>query len=118
MMKGMDTREPALLEASAPPRAAQVRPSGLLPRSPRGAVEIVRHVNGPLEVKVSGLVDSAERRIRQWQGGAGTPFLVMVGGAALPVGGGAPRWGYARGPAGRGLHGRLVNCPGRQDRLG
>ena len=99
MMEAMDSRQPSLLEASAPPGAARVRPSRLQPRSPRGAVEIVRHANGPVEVKLSGLIDSAERRIRQWQGVAAMLFIVMVVGAALAVVVVALRWDYARGRA-------------------
>ena len=55
--------------------------------------------NGPLEVKVSGLVDSAERRIRQWQGVAAMLFIIMVVGAALAVVVVALRWDYERGRA-------------------
>ena len=98
MMKAMDSRQPSLLEGRARARGAGP-PSRLLPRSPRGAVEIVRHVNGPVEVKVSGLVDSAERRIRQWQGVAAMLFIVMVVGAALAVVVVALRWDYERGRA-------------------
>ena len=94
-MKAMDSRQPSLLEAPAP----RARPGRLVPRSPRGAVEIVRHVNGPLEVKVSGLVNSAERRIRQWQGVAAMLFIIMVVGAALAVVVVALRWDYERGRA-------------------
>ena len=99
MMEAMDSRQPSLLDAPAPTRAARVQPSRLLPRSPRGAVEIVRHANGPVEVKVSGLIDSAERRIRQWQGVAAMLFIVMVVGAALAVVVVALRWDYERGRA-------------------
>jgi hypothetical protein len=60
-------------------------------------VEIVRHADGPVEVKVSGLVDTAERRIRQWQGVAAALFLIMVVGAALAVVVVALRWDYERG---------------------
>jgi hypothetical protein len=55
-------------------------------------VEIVRHPGGPVEVKLSGLVDAAERRIRQWQGVAALLFLIMVVGAALSVVVVAVRW--------------------------
>jgi hypothetical protein len=81
-----------------PARAARPRPTPrLLARPGRAAVEIVRHANGPLEVKVSGLVDTAERRIRQWQGVAASLFLIMVVGAALAVVVVALRWDYERG---------------------
>jgi len=65
-------------------------------RPARSAVEIVRHPDGPVEVKVSGLVDGAERRIRQWQGVAAALFLIMVVGAALSFVVIALRWDYER----------------------
>lgn len=99
-MRSMDSRQPSLLETSAPLCASRSRPSrGLLTPSPRGAVEIVRHPGGPVEVKISGLIDGAERRIRQWQGVAALLFVVMVVGAALAVVVVALRWDYERGRA-------------------
>jgi hypothetical protein len=59
-------------------------------------VEIVRHAGGPVEVKISGLVDAAERRIRRWQGVAAFLFLLMVAGAALAVVVVALRWDAER----------------------
>ncbi|HEX7216604.1 MAG TPA: hypothetical protein VF578_20495 [Methylomirabilota bacterium] len=99
-MAGMDSRQTSLLDAG-PPRALHGRPRrGLVARPARGGeVEIVRHVNGPVEVKVSGLVDGAERRIRQWQGVAASLFLIMVVGAALAIVVVALRWDYERGRA-------------------
>src|SRR6185295_17689621 len=70
--------------------------SALLPRPRRGAVEVVRHAGGSIEVKISGLVDAAERRIRQWQGVAAVLFLIMVVGAALAVVVVAVRWDVER----------------------
>src|SRR5258707_15866164 len=107
MMEAMDSRQPSLLEGPAPLRAPRIRPGGLLPRSPRGAVEIVRHADGPLEVKVSGLIDSAERRIRRWQGVAAMTFSVMVVGAAAPVAVVALRGEYERGRGVPGLPAEL-----------
>ena len=100
-MGAMDSRQPSLLDAAPPPRALHGRPRrGLVTRPGRdGAVEIVRHVNGPVEVKVSGLIDGAERRIRQWQGVAASLFLIMVVGAALAIVVVALRWDYERGRA-------------------
>ena len=100
-MGAMDSRQPSLLDAAPPPRALHGRPRrGLVARPGRdGAVEIVRHVNGPVEVKVSGLIDGAERRIRQWQGVAASLFLIMVVGAALAIVVVALRWDYERGRA-------------------
>ena len=96
-MSAMDSRQPSLLDATAPTRPARSRPpSPLLPRPRRGAVEVVRHAGGPVEVKISGLVDAAERRIRQWQGVAAVLFLIMVVGAALAVVVVAVRWDVER----------------------
>jgi hypothetical protein len=90
----MDSRQPSLLDA--PARSSRPSPR-LLARPSRAAVEIVRHADGPVEVKVSGLVDTAERRIRQWRGVAAVLFLIMVVGAALAVVVVALRWDYERG---------------------
>ena len=99
-MRVMDSRQPSLLDPVAPARPSRPRPSsGLLARPSRAAAEILRHATGPVEVKVSGLVDTAERRIRQWQGVAASLFLVMVVGAALAVVVVALRWDYERGRA-------------------
>ena len=96
-MRARDSRQPSLLDPPSPARAARARPGPwLLWRPGRAAVEIVRHADGPLEVKVSGLVESAERRIRQWQGVAAALFLVMVVGLALAVVVVALRWDYER----------------------
>src|SRR6476661_7014811 len=95
-MSAMDSRQPSLLDPPAPAPRSRSTPR-LLARPGRAAVEIVRHPNGPVEVKVSGLVDTAERRIRQWQGVAAALFLIMVVGAALAVVVVALRWDYERG---------------------
>jgi hypothetical protein len=95
-MSAMDSRQPSLLDPPAPASRSRSTPR-LLARPERAAVEIVRHANGPVEVKVSGLVDTAERRIRQWQSVAAALFLIMVVGAALAVVVVALRWDYERG---------------------
>ena len=96
-MGAMDSRQPSLLDATAPTRPARSRSASPLPlRSRRRAVEIIRHAGGPIEVKISGLVDAAERRIRQWQGVAAVLFLIMVVGAALAVVVVAVRWDVER----------------------
>lgn len=96
-MSAMDSRQPSLLDAAAPARPARSRPpSPLLTRPQHRAVEIVRHAGGSVEVKISGLVDAAERRIRQWQGVAAVLFLIMVVGAALAVVVVAVRWDVER----------------------
>ena len=97
-MRAMDSRQSSLLEAPGPLRVPRSRPRrGLIRRPSPNAVEIVRHPDGPLEVKVSGLVDSAERRLRQWQGVAAILFIIMVVGAALAVVVVALRWDFERG---------------------
>ena len=96
-MGAIDSRQPSLLDAAAPTRPARSRSASPLPlRSRRRAVEIIRHAGGPVEVKISGLVDAAERRIRQWQGVAAFLFLLMVVGAALAVVVVAVRWDIER----------------------
>ena len=96
-MRAMDSRQPSLLDAASPPRPARSRPrTPLITRSRSRAVEIIRHSDGPVEVKISGLVDAAERRIRQWQGVAAVLFLLMVVGAALAVVVVAVRWDVER----------------------
>jgi len=93
-MSAMDSRQPSLLDPPAPASRSRSTPR-LLARPGRAAVEIVRHANGPVEVKVSGLVDTAERRIRQWQGVelVHRGFERVVGGAELAQGvGGSGGW--------------------------
>ncbi|MGH7367854.1 MAG: hypothetical protein ACREK9_15720 [Candidatus Rokuibacteriota bacterium] len=97
-MGAMDSGQPSPLDAAASARPARSRPpSPLLTRPRRRAVEIVRHAGGPVEIKISGLVDAAERRIRKWQGVAAVLFLLMVVGAALAVVAVAVRWDAERG---------------------
>jgi len=97
-MSATDSRQPSLLDPPAPARPSRPRPiPASLARPRRGAVEILRHPDGPVEVKVSGLIDTAERQIRQWQGVAAALFLIMVVGAALAVVVVAMRWDYERG---------------------
>ena len=99
-MAAMDSRQPSLLDAAATARPARTRsPAPLLTPPRRHAVEIVRHAGGPVEVKISGLVEAAERRIRHWQGVAAVLFLLMVVGAALAVVAVAVRWDAERGRA-------------------
>jgi hypothetical protein len=93
-MRVRDSRQPSLLDATAATRPARSRPP--LTRPHRSAVEIVRHAGGPVEIRISGLVDAAERRIRQWQGVAALLFLIMVVGAALAVVVVAVRWDIER----------------------
>jgi hypothetical protein len=99
-MSAMESRHASLRETGLAPRALHGRPRpGLVTGKASSAVEIVRHVDGPVEVKISGLIDTAERRIRQWQGVAASLFLIMVVGAALAIVVVALRWDYERGRA-------------------
>ena len=114
-MRAIDSRQPSLLDAAAPTRPARSRPrTPLITRSRSRAVEIIRHAGGPVEVKISGLVDAAERRIRQWQGVAAVLFLVMVVGAALAVVVVAVRWDIERGRTVRVLQADLQMAQARE----
>ena len=66
-------------------------------RAPRSGVEIVRHLEEPVEIKLSGLVGALERRARRWRAAA---LLMLVGlavGASVAVAVLALRWDYQRG---------------------
>ena len=93
----VDSRQPSLLDPVVPARPARPHRTVADFRARRREVEIVRHPDGPVEVRVSGLVDEAERRIRQWQGVAAFLFIIMVVGAALAVVAVAVRWDAERG---------------------
>jgi hypothetical protein len=66
-MGAMDSRQPSLLDATAATRPARSRrpPAPMLPRSRRGAVEVVRHEGGPVEVKSSVRVLQADLQMAQ-----------------------------------------------------
>jgi len=113
-MRAMDSRQSSLLDAAAAARPARSRPQSPLLTPRRGAVEIVRHAGGPVEVKISGLVDAAERRIRHWQGVAAVLFLIMVVGAALAVVAVAVRWDAERGRTVRMLQADLQMAQARE----
>lgn len=72
-------------------------PRLLPPRRRRPRVEIVRHPDGPIEIKLSGLVETLERRIRRWR----VAMLVLLAGlvvaASTAVAVLALRWDYQRG---------------------
>lgn len=66
-------------------------------RRRRPSVEIVRHPEGPVEIKLSGLVESAERRVRRWRVAALVVLVGVVVGASVAVAVIALRWDYQRG---------------------
>jgi hypothetical protein len=66
-------------------------------RRRRPSVEIVRHPEGPVEIKLSGLVESAERRVRRWRLAALVVLVGVVVGASAAVAVIALRWDYQRG---------------------
>lgn len=66
-------------------------------RRRRPSVEIVRHPEGPVEIKLSGLVESAERRVRRWRVAALVVLVGVVVGASAAVAVIALRWDYQRG---------------------
>ena len=99
-MAAMESGQLSFRDTGLAPHAPHGRPRrGSVVRPGASAVEIIRHADGPVEVKVSGLIDGAERRIRQWQGVAASLFLIMVVGAALAIVVVALRWDYERGRA-------------------
>ena len=63
----------------------------------RPSVEIVRHPEGPIEIKLSGLVGAAERQVRRWRMAVGVLLVGLVAGASVAVGVLALRWDYQRG---------------------
>jgi hypothetical protein len=63
----------------------------------RPGIEIVRHPEGPIEIKLSGLVEAAERRVRRWRMAVLVLLVGLVVGAALIVAVLALRWDYQRG---------------------
>jgi hypothetical protein len=114
-MGARDSRQPSLLDPLTPARSSRpALSSPLRPAPRRRAVEILRHPDGPVEVRVSGLVDAAERRIRKWQGVAAVLFLVMVVGAALAVVAVAVRWDAERGRTVRMLQADLQVAQARE----
>ena len=67
-------------------------------RHPRGraGIEIVRHPEGPIEIKLSGLVETLERRARRWRAAVLVLLVGLVVGAALVVAILTLRWDYQR----------------------
>ena len=65
--------------------------------SHRPSVEIVRHPEGPLEIRLSGLVGAAERQVRRWRAAALVLLVGLVVGASFTVAALALRWDYQRG---------------------
>ena len=72
-------------------------PRLLDPPRRRPSVEIVRHSEGPIEIKLSGLVETLEGRVRRWR----VAMLVLLAGlviaASTAVAVLALRWDYQRG---------------------
>ncbi len=63
----------------------------------RPSVEIVRYFEGPLEIKLSGLVGAAERRVRRWRTAVIVLLVGLAVGASFTVAALALRWDYQRG---------------------
>ena len=72
-------------------------PRLLHPPRRRASVEIVRHPGGPIEIKLSGLVDTLERRTRRWRAVALLLIVGLVVGGSVAVAALALRWDYQRG---------------------
>lgn len=69
----------------------------LLHQPRRPSVEILRHPDGPLEIRLSGLVGAAERQLRRWRVAVLVLLVGLVVGASLAVAALALRWDYHRG---------------------
>lgn len=63
----------------------------------RPGIEIVRHPEGPVEIKLSGLVEAAERQVRRWRTAVLVLLVGLVVGASFAVAALALRWDYQRG---------------------
>jgi len=72
-------------------------PRLLHPPRRRPSVEIVRHPEGPIEIKLSGLVDAAQRRGRRWRAAVLVLFVGLVVGVSFTVAALALRWDHQRG---------------------
>ena len=57
-------------------------------------VEIVRHPEGPVEIKLSGLVEAADRRVRRWRAAALVLLVSLVVGVSVAVAVLALQWDY------------------------
>ncbi len=97
-MRTIDQTPVWLSADAASRRLERHRISGThLRRSSRPSVEIVRHAEGPVEIKLSGLVDAAEQRVRRWRAIVVTMLIGLFLGAAGAVVILALRWDYERG---------------------
>ena len=74
-----------------------MNPPPLHPPRRRPSVEIVRHPEGPIEIKLSGLVETLERRIRRWRVAMLVVLVGLVAGVSVAVAVLALRWDYQRG---------------------
>lgn len=74
-----------------------MNPRLLHPRRRRPSVEIVRHPEGPIEIKLSGLVEAADRRMRRWRMAVVVLLIGLLVGASSVAAILALRWDYQRG---------------------
>ena len=72
-------------------------PRLLHPPGRRPSVDIVRHPEGPIEIKLSGLVEAAGRRARRWRMAVVVLLIGLVVGAFAAAAVLALRWDYQRG---------------------
>lgn len=63
----------------------------------QASVEIVRHPEGPIEIRLAGLVGALEQRMRRWRTVALTTLVGLCVAASLAVAVLALRWDYQRG---------------------
>ena len=65
----------------------------------RPGVAIVRHPEGPIEIKLSGLLGAAQRRAARWRAAFLFLLVGLVVGVSVVVAVLALRWDYQRGQA-------------------
>jgi hypothetical protein len=99
MTRAIDPRASRSLSSIQPVRRELFRshPRPERPGGGRGHVEIVRHPEGPVEIKLSGLIEAAEGRVRRWRSIALAMLVGLVVTASLAVAALALRWDYQRG---------------------
>ena len=63
----------------------------------RPSVEVVRHRDGPIEIKLSGLVDALDQQMRRWRAVALTTLVGLCVAGSVAVAVLALQWDYQRG---------------------
>lgn len=106
-------RQPAASNGGRPMNGDGVHGPPIDHSEPGPAVEIIRHSEGPIEVKLSGLVKGTERRVRRWRMATLVLLVGLVVGASFAVAALALRWDYQRGRTVQLLHMDLETAQAR-----